>query len=96
MKDLKKYLSSPPVLVAPYDGEELLLYISTTPQVVSAVLVVEREEKFGGRELQGMNDQRNSDPGSHKLDPGAQEEREEPRSIGHHGCLPGDLTKQTK
>jgi hypothetical protein len=35
------------VLVALRDKEELLLYISATPQVISAVLVVERE---GGRQ----------------------------------------------
>jgi hypothetical protein len=35
----------PPVLVAPCDKEELLLYISATPQVICAVLIVEREEE---------------------------------------------------
>lgn len=44
-RGLKDYLSSPPILVAPRDGEELLLYISATLQVVRAVLVVEREEE---------------------------------------------------
>jgi hypothetical protein len=43
-RELKRYLTSPPVLVAPRDKEELLLYISATPQVVSAVLVAERKE----------------------------------------------------
>jgi hypothetical protein len=33
------------VLVAPCDKEELLLYISATPQVVRVVLVVERKEE---------------------------------------------------
>ena len=42
--ELKSYLTSPPVLVAPRGEEELLLYILATPQVVSAVLVAEREE----------------------------------------------------
>ena len=46
-QDLKKYLTSPPVLVAPTEGEPLLLYISATPQVVSMVLVVERDECSG-------------------------------------------------
>jgi hypothetical protein len=40
--------------MAPRDKEELLLYISATSQVVSAVLVVEREEE---------------DPGDGSLDP---------------------------
>ena len=30
--------------MAPWDGEELLLYIFATPQVVSAVLVAERDD----------------------------------------------------
>ena len=33
-----------PILVPPTDGEPLLLYIAATTQVVSAALVVEREE----------------------------------------------------
>ena len=33
------------VLVPPTDGESLLLYIAATTQVVSAALVVEREEE---------------------------------------------------
>nr|AAP03396.1 putative GAG-POL precursor [Oryza sativa Japonica Group]AAR87204.1 putative GAG-POL precursor [Oryza sativa Japonica Group]ABF98135.1 retrotransposon protein, putative, unclassified [Oryza sativa Japonica Group] len=41
---LKAYLSSPPVLVAPEPNEPLLLYLAATPQVVSAALVVERDE----------------------------------------------------
>nr|ABA94871.2 retrotransposon protein, putative, unclassified [Oryza sativa Japonica Group] len=39
------YLSSPPVLVAPEPNEPLLLYLAATPQVVSAALVVERDEE---------------------------------------------------
>ena len=46
-QDLKKYLTSPPVLVAPSEGEPLLLYVSATPQVVSMVLVVECDECSG-------------------------------------------------
>jgi hypothetical protein len=42
---LKKVLSTPPVLVAPNEKEPLLLYIATTHQVVSTVLVVERSEE---------------------------------------------------
>jgi hypothetical protein len=37
---LKKVLSTPPVLVAPKEKEPLLLYIAATHQVVSTVLVV--------------------------------------------------------
>ncbi len=40
---LKRYLSNPPVLVAPQPNEELFLYIAATPYSVSTVIVVERE-----------------------------------------------------
>ena len=42
---VKQLLTKVPILVPPIDGEPLLLYITTTTQVVSAALVVEREEK---------------------------------------------------
>jgi hypothetical protein len=42
---VKKVLSTPPVLFAPKEGDPLLLYIATTHQVVSTVLVVERSEE---------------------------------------------------
>jgi hypothetical protein len=42
---LKKVLSTPSVLVAPKEREPFLLYITTTHQVVSTVLVVERSEE---------------------------------------------------
>ena len=42
--ELKTYLTNPPVLTAPNDGEEMLLYIAATDRVVSTVLVVERTE----------------------------------------------------
>jgi hypothetical protein len=38
------YLASPPILVAPSLNEPLQLYVAATSQVVSAVLVAEREE----------------------------------------------------
>jgi hypothetical protein len=42
---LKKLLSTPPVLVAPKEKGPLLLYIVATHQVVSTVLVVEQSEE---------------------------------------------------
>jgi hypothetical protein len=42
---LKKVLSTPPVLVAPKEKEPLLLYIAATHPVLSTVLVVERSEE---------------------------------------------------
>ena len=40
--DLKKQLSTRPVLAAPKEKEPLLLYIAATSQVVSVTIVVER------------------------------------------------------
>ena len=42
---VKQLLTKAPILVPLTDGESLLLYIAATTQVVSAVLVVEREEE---------------------------------------------------
>ena len=42
--ELKRFLTSPPVMTAPKDGETLLLYIAATNRVVSTTIVVEREE----------------------------------------------------
>ena len=44
-RDLKRMLSTAPVLAAPADKEPLLLYIAVTSWAVSTVLVVERPEK---------------------------------------------------
>jgi hypothetical protein len=43
--ELKRYLTSPPIMVAPATHEPLLLYIAATPRAASAVLVVERDAK---------------------------------------------------
>ena len=43
-EELKIYLASAPVMVAPRADEPLKLYLSATPQTASAVLVVERDE----------------------------------------------------
>ena len=42
---VKQLLMKAPILVPPTDGEPLLLYVVATTQVVSAALVVEREEE---------------------------------------------------
>jgi hypothetical protein len=41
---LKKFLTSPPVLTAPQKDDVLFLYVAATDRVVSTVIVVEREE----------------------------------------------------
>jgi hypothetical protein len=38
---LKRYLTSPPIMVTPRTHEPLLLYIAATPQTASVVLVTE-------------------------------------------------------
>ena len=43
LEEIKALLASNPILAAPNIGEPMLLYIAATHQVVSAVLVVERE-----------------------------------------------------
>ena len=42
---VKLLLTRAPILVPPSNGESLLLYIAAATQVVSAALVVEREEE---------------------------------------------------
>ena len=42
---LKASLTHAPILTPPIDGEPLYLYIAATTQVVSAVIVVERQEE---------------------------------------------------
>src|SRR5919201_1448521 len=41
---LKEYLTSPPIMVPPNKGEEMMLYVTATKHVVSMAIVVEREE----------------------------------------------------
>jgi hypothetical protein len=51
---LKKVLSTPPVLVTPREKEPLLLYITSTYQVVSTVLVVERSKEGKAHGIQQL------------------------------------------
>jgi hypothetical protein len=44
-EDIKESLTTPPVMTPPIPKETLLLYISATTNVVSPVLVTEREEE---------------------------------------------------
>jgi hypothetical protein len=52
LDSLKNMLKSPPILTAPTPEEPMLLYISGTTQVVSAALVVEREEPGRSQKVQ--------------------------------------------
>jgi dsDNA-binding SOS-regulon protein len=49
---LKKVLSTSPMLVAPREKEPLLLYIAATHQVVGTVLVVEQSEEGKAHRVQ--------------------------------------------
>jgi hypothetical protein len=54
LQNLKHHLQSPPVLTAPFPGEDLLLYIAATIHVVSSAIVVKRGEEghaFGVQRL---------------------------------------------
>ena len=44
LEEIKTLLASNPILAVPNVGEPMLLYISATHQVVSAVLIIEREQ----------------------------------------------------
>jgi ribonuclease HI len=44
LAQLKDFLSKPPVLTAPHNGEQLLLYLAATTHVVSTAIIVERQE----------------------------------------------------
>jgi hypothetical protein len=52
LDSLKNILKSPPILTALTTEEPMLLYISVTTQVVSAALVVEREEPERSQKVQ--------------------------------------------
>ena len=45
LEHLKHHMESPPILTAPTEGENLLLYIATTTHVVSTAIVVERPQE---------------------------------------------------
>jgi hypothetical protein len=49
---LKKYLITPPTLVAPEPHENLQLYISAMSNVVSTAIVIERGESYTNRKVQ--------------------------------------------
>jgi hypothetical protein len=48
--ELKRYLTSPPIMFAPTFREPLLLYIAATPRTASAVLVAERDAQVIAKE----------------------------------------------
>ena len=62
LQDLKKYLSSTPILVAPKPQELLLLYLAATNQVVSAALVAQREVDKEAVAAAGLADRKSEIP----------------------------------
>src|SRR4051812_16601397 len=52
LEELKKQLSTRPVLTASQEKEPLLLYIAATSRVVSVDIVVEREEEGKSQKVQ--------------------------------------------
>jgi hypothetical protein len=54
-QELKRYLTSPPGMVAPEPGEPLLLYIVATSEAVSMVLVAERPDPHDLHELRSSS-----------------------------------------
>jgi hypothetical protein len=43
--DLQQHLQSPPILIAPREGEQLLLYITATTHIINMAIVVDRPEE---------------------------------------------------
>jgi hypothetical protein len=50
-EDLKKYMTTPPTLVALEPHETLQLYISATNKVVSTMIIIERGESGTNRKV---------------------------------------------
>ena len=50
--ELKKMLTTPPVLAAPIEKEPMLLYIAAPSRVVSTVIVVQRPEEGRAQPVQ--------------------------------------------
>jgi dsDNA-binding SOS-regulon protein len=76
-QELKRYLTSPPIMVAPEPGEALLLYIAAITEAVSMVLVAERPDTHNPHELgSSFND------GSRSQDPGPVEETKAKEAVG--------------
>ena len=60
-EELKRYLSSPPLLSLTKPGEELFLYLAVSPAAISTALVrkkdgVQKPEYFTSRALQGVGE----------------------------------------
>ena len=95
LQDLKKYLSSTPVLVAPKPQEPLLLYLAAMNQVVSAALVAQREVDEEAVATAGLEDGTSEIP---PAGPGADEARPpaESDAIGAGPTQPSEVVQKKK
>jgi hypothetical protein len=76
-QELKRYLTSPLIMVALEPGEPLLLYIAATAEAVSMVLVVERPDPLATHEHRSS-----SASGSGSQDPGPAKKPEARQTVG--------------
>ena len=90
LQKLKQYLSSPLILVAPRFKEPLLLYVAATTQVVSAVLVAEREKRLLDVACPSL-EMASQGPGTAELGPGTEGCPAQPTE---RGLFPGDGEQQ--
>jgi hypothetical protein len=81
-QEMKQYLTSLPVLVAPDSGETLFLYLAATAEVISMVLVTERSEYLP----QGAP----ADPPAGGGGPASTTPTTDPTSEGLAGSRPGE------
>ena len=95
LQDLKKYLSSTPVLVAPKPQESLLLYLAATNQVVSAALVAQREVDEEAVATAGPTDGKSEIP---RAGPGAGKARPpaESDAVGTGPAQPNEVVQKKK
>jgi hypothetical protein len=95
LQDLKKYLSSTPILVASKPQEPLLLYLAATNQVVSAALVAQREVDEEAVATAGLADGKPeippAGPGASKARPPA-----ESGAIGAGPVRPSEVVQKKK
>jgi hypothetical protein len=83
-QEMKQYLTSLPILVAPDPGETLFLYLAATTEVISMVLVAERSEQLpqGTPMVPPVGE---GGPASTSVTTG-------PASEGPAGCRPGEAS----
>src|SRR3954469_13311352 len=82
-QDLKRYLTSPPVMVAPRPREPMVLYLAATPYSASAALVAVREERRARATSTAQTEAEQGQEGLARTTNAAGEERP------HQGSTPG-------